>query len=235
MEVLEASQDLFEAVDRFSNRAGAVSPSLKRIFRLGTVDALVTNDALSLSRALLKFRQRTPSVVIDFSTAGPEELEQQLIAGRRDVIVVPSRNRRAELEYSPLFEEKQSLYCARGHPLFDRDDRDTSAAALAEHAFVARGYLHSEDLKRIGHRGAEATVETMEAQLILILTGGFIGYLPAHYAQPWLVRGELRCLHEEAFSYKSLFYAVCQISGAENPLVERFLTALSEEARGAAA
>ncbi len=228
--VHEASQDLFEAVDRFCNRAGAVSANLKRTLRLGTVDALVTNEALSLSRVLLKFRQRTPSVVIDFSTSGPEELERQLVAGSRDVIIVPSRNRRAELHYVPLFEEKQSLYCARAHPLFNRGACDVSPPALSEHAFVARGYLHSEDLKRIGHRGAEATVETMEAQLILILTGEFIGYLPTHYAQPWVDRAELRCLRDELYGYHSKFYAVSQGGAAENPLVQRFLSVVVDEA-----
>jgi DNA-binding transcriptional LysR family regulator len=227
--VYEASHDLFEAVDRFCNRASAVSANLKRTLRLGTVDALVTNDALSLPRALLRFRRQAPAVVIDFSTAGPEELERQLAAGSRDVIVVPSRSRRAELDYAPLFREKQSLYCARGHPLFGRSDRDITAALLSDHAFVARGYLHSDDLKRIGHRGAEATVETMEAQLILILSSEFIGYLPAHYARPWVERRELRCLHDERFSYDSLFYAVSQ-RGTENPLVRRFLAVAAEEA-----
>jgi LysR family transcriptional regulator, transcriptional activator for bauABCD operon len=82
----------------------------------------------------------------------------------------------------------------------------------------------------IGHRGAEATVETMEAQLILILSGEFIGYLPAHYAEAWAARGELRCLDDGTFSYGSAFYAVSQSAGTENPLVRRFLSVLAEEA-----
>jgi LysR family transcriptional regulator, transcriptional activator for bauABCD operon len=81
----------------------------------------------------------------------------------------------------------------------------------------------------IGHRGAEATVETMEAQLILILSGEFIGYLPAHYAEAWAARGELRCLNDRAFSYGSAFFAVSQSAGTENPLVRRFLSILAEE------
>jgi DNA-binding transcriptional LysR family regulator len=226
--VYAASQDLFEAVDRFCNRAGAVAGNLKRTLRLGTVDALVTNPELSLSEALLKFRRQNPSVTIDFSTAGPEELERQLLAGSRDLIVMPSLNRRAELSYAPLFEEKQSLYCARGHPLFDERDDRIATERLSDHAFVARGYLHSHDLKRIGHRGAEATVETMEAQLILILSGAFIGYLPAHYAEDWVRRGELRAIRDDRFSYGSPFFAVTAAKDGENPLIRRLLAALRE-------
>ena len=176
--VFDASHDLFAAVDRFSNCAGAIADGIRRTFRLGTVDALVTNLELQLTGVLRRFRRQLPSVQIDFLTAGPEELESQLLGGSRDVVIVPSLRKRAELVYLPLFEERQSLYCAAGHPLASWPQDDVPASALAEHAFVARGYLHSEDLRRIGHRGAEATVETMEAQLILNLERG-VHRLPA--------------------------------------------------------
>ena len=165
-------------------------------------------------------------MIIDFAAAGPEELERQLMAGSRDLLIMPCTNRRSELDYLPLMEEKQSLYCARGHPLFDVADATITNAVLAEHAFVARGYLHQFDLKRIGHHGAEATVEMMDSQLILILSGGFIGYLPAHYAKPWVDAGDLRTLKDAHYSYRSTFYVVTQRGGAENPLVQRFRGAI---------
>ena len=233
--VYEASHDLFQAVDRFSNSAGAVSANMRRVLRLGTVDAIVTNGDLWLSRILLRFRRQAPGVTIDFFTTGPEELERQLVGGSRDVIVTPSLRRRADLEYLRIFEEKQALYCGSTHPLFAAAERSISSAVLSDHAFVARGYLHSQDLKRIGHRGAEATVETMEAQLVLILTGEFIGYLPAHYAAPWIGDGRLRCLRDAKFSYGSTFYAVSQRAGTENPLVRRFLSTLQAEGEPVAA
>jgi DNA-binding transcriptional LysR family regulator len=62
----------------------------------------------------------------------------------------------------------------------------------------------------------------MESQLILILSGAFIGYLPAHYAKAWVDRGELRALKDAHYSYRSTFYVVTQRGGAENPLVNRF-------------
>jgi DNA-binding transcriptional LysR family regulator len=225
--VYEASHELFAAVDRFGNRAGAVADGVRRVLRLGTVDALATNDELQLARVVRRFRLRLPSVQIDFLTAGPEDLERQLLGGRRDLVIVPSLSKRSELAYAPLFEERQSLYCSTRHPLACWPGDDVPAGALAEHAFVARGYLHSEDLRRIGHRRAAATVETMEAQLVLILSGEFIGYLPAHYAHSWRERGELRCLNEGAFSYGSPFFAVRTRAGFDNALVQGFLAALT--------
>jgi DNA-binding transcriptional LysR family regulator len=72
----------------------------------------------------------------------------------------------------------------------------------------------------------------MEAQLILILSGQFIGYLPAHYAQAWVDRGELRCLRERKYSYNSTFFATSQKGSAENPLVRRFLSIICDTVGG---
>jgi DNA-binding transcriptional LysR family regulator len=231
--VYEASHELFEAFDRFCNNAGNVSLNLKRVVKLGAVDALSTNKGISLAKILGDFRSGAPSIMIDFMIAGPEELEAQLIAGARDIIIKPILTKRFDLSYVPLATERQSLYCARSHPLFDKED-PVVERQLSRHAIVARGYLHSQDLKRLGHRQADATVEMMEAQLILILSGSFIGYLPAHYAAGWVARGELRCLCDASLSYDSTFYAVSQRSAAENPMVRRFLASLrSNDARSA--
>jgi DNA-binding transcriptional LysR family regulator len=229
--VYDASHELFEAVDRFSNNAGSVSPNLKRVVKLGAVDALVTNRDMGLSAALGELQRSAPSVLIDFMIAGPEELEAQLIAGTRDVIVMPTLTKRPDLVYVPLCEEKQALYCAEGHPLFDTGPSG-HPLGLSDYAIVARGYLHSQDLKRLGHLQAHATVEMMEAQLILILSGGFIGYLPAHYAFPWVERGKLRCIGDEVFSYESTIYAVGQRSTVESPLVRRLLSLLLARTAG---
>lgn len=229
--VYEASHDLFEAVDRFCNRAGAVSANVKRVLRLGTVDAVVTNRDLLLARTLRQLREQIPTLIIDFSTAGPMELESQLLRGSRDVIIVPAANKRAELSYQMLLEEKHSLYCSRDHPVFNKKSTEITKEDIKNHAFIARGYLHQHDLRRIGHRDAEATVETMEAQLALILTGQYIGYLPAHYAESWVAQGELRCLADHQFSYYSTFYAVTQPAGSENPLLRRLLSIMARNRR----
>jgi DNA-binding transcriptional LysR family regulator len=220
--VYEASHELFEAVDRFCNQAGTVAANLKRVLRLGTVDALVTNQELSLPQAFSAFRRHNPSVMIDFAIAGPEELERQLIDGTRDILIIPCTNKRSELHYLSVLEEKQSLYCARSHPLFNLPNPRITSDILSDHPFVARGYLHQFDLKRIGHHRAAATVEIMEAQLILVLSGAFIGYLPAHYAQAWVEKGELRALRDEHYGYNSAFYLVTQRGDAESPLIQRF-------------
>jgi LysR family transcriptional regulator, transcriptional activator for bauABCD operon len=44
--------------------------------------------------------------------------------------------------------------------------------------------------------------------LILILSGAYVGYLPEHFAQPWVDRARLRALLPAAFGYQSPFSLV---------------------------
>jgi LysR family transcriptional regulator, transcriptional activator for bauABCD operon len=230
--VYEASHDLFSAVDSFCNRAGTVSERLKRVIKLGAVDALAGNREIGLPRLLHKLRRAAPAIFIDLMVAGPEELEAQLMTGKRDIIIVPSLSKRPDLWYQTICEERQSLYCGHGHPLFSTSVTPT-ISELSRHAIVARGYLHSQDLGRLGHREAEASVEMMEGQLILILSGNFIGYLPAHYAASWVKQGELRCLDDSVYGYDSTFFAVAQRSATESPTVRRFLSIITAAAGSA--
>jgi LysR family transcriptional regulator, transcriptional activator for bauABCD operon len=223
-ELYAASHELFDAVDRFCTRAGEVAPNLRRTLRIGTVDAVAGNRELPLPEVLGAFATHWPSATIDLTISGPEDLEHALANGGLDLIVTPSINRKAEFDYAPLLRERQSLYCGRRHTLFGTADEMISDADLAAQAFVARGYLHHEDLKRIGHRDPRATVQMMEAQLILVLSGGFIGYLPSHYAESRVRRGELRIIQDARRSYDSTFFVVTQRGGEENPLVRHFRT-----------
>ncbi len=231
--IYDASLELFVAVDRFCNSAGAVEADVRRILRVGSADAVATCPDLPLAKVFRDFRRSLPQVAIDFSTAGPEDLERALADGRRDLVILPSLTERAEFAYTPIHSERQSLYCAAGHPLAQLAQDDVTPERLAEHPFVARGYLHSHDLRRIGHRHAEATVETMEAQLVLILSGAFIGYLPAHYASQWVEEGGLAVLSDARFSYDSSFFAISLAAGTMNPLVRRFLGLLVAHCREA--
>ena len=226
--IYEASHDLFDAVDRFSNHTRSVSDRVKGLLRIGTVDAIVSNADLSLPDKIRRFRDLSKNVVVDLLTAGPEELERQLTAGHRDIVISPYNSRNGELDYLPLFTERQSLYCAKGHPLFDVPDKAIAASDLAAHAFIARQYLHRFDLVRIGHLEAEAIVDTMESQLMLILSGKYFGYLPSPYAQAWVRSGDLRAIKERPLSYDSTFFAMTAKRSAENRLVRRFLDLLSQ-------
>ena len=62
-----------------------------------------------------------------------------------------------------------------------------------------------------------ATVETVDAQLLLILSGKYIGYLPEHYAGPWIKENRLRVLLPNEFGFQSPFSAICKRGRSNEP------------------
>jgi LysR family transcriptional regulator, transcriptional activator for bauABCD operon len=227
--VYEASHDLFDAVNRFSASTNAISDATKGILRIGAVDAIATNSMLPLAHSLRRFKSHAKNVLVDFLNAGPEELESQLLQGKRDIILGPYGERYATLNYVPLHQERQSLYCGQYHKLFNKIETITNAADLGGLPFVARRYLHSADLMRVGLSDPQAVVDTMEAQLILIQSGEYFGYLPEHYAKAWVDTGELRVIRPGDFSYDSHFYAVFMKQRIPNQLIKRFIGLLLED------
>lgn len=221
--VYEASHELFDSVNRFNASTNAVSNATRGTLRIGTVDAIVTSDQLRLAEAVMQFRRMTKNVLIDYLTGGPEELESLLLQGKRDIVIGPYAVRYANLTYVPLYEEQQNLYLSNQHRLFDVASGKITRDVLSGSAFVSRRYLHNSDLSSVGHSSAQAIVDTMEAQLVLIMSGEYFGYLPEHYARNWVEMGALMTLDTKAFSYNSPFFAVHQTQRIPNQLIRKFV------------
>ena len=148
--VYEATHDLFDAVGRFSASTAAISDATRGILRIGAVDAVATNSQLPLASALRRFKSFAKNVLVDFLNAGPEDLEAQVLQGKRDVVIGPYSERYATLFYVRLHREMQSLYVSRQHRLFNVAGASTGKDILNGHAFVSRRYLHSSDVVRVG-------------------------------------------------------------------------------------
>jgi LysR family transcriptional regulator, transcriptional activator for bauABCD operon len=224
--VYEASHDLFDAVGRFSASTAAISDATRGILRIGAVDAVATSPHLALAASLRRFRRFAKNVLVDFLNSGPDDLEAQILQGKRDVVIGPYSKRYATLAYTPLHRETQTLYVSRQHKLFNTAGSSEDTSMLDGQAFVSRRYLHSSDIIRVGLTDPLAIVDTMEAQLILIQSGEYFGYLPEHYAHQWIASGDLRAVLPGRFSYESQFYAVSMKQRIPNPLIKKFIELL---------
>ncbi len=59
----------------------------------------------------------------------------------------------------------------------------------------------------------------MQAQLVLILSGKYVGYLPEHYAHPWLEEGRLRVIMPSEFGCQAPFSAILRRGRGQEPLI----------------
>ena len=69
----------------------------------------------------------------------------------------------------------------------------------------------------------------MEAQLILVLSGAYIGYLPEHHAEQWVDQKRLKVLLPTTFGYQAPFSLALRRVRAREPLIKSFTDRLKAE------
>ncbi|MDQ0392785.1 LysR family transcriptional regulator [Labrys monachus] len=227
----DAALKLFADIEDFRYRVAAVNGRLTGRLRLGIVDGVVTSRQLGLQHAMARMLQSDFDVMIDLSQATPLELEQAVAEGGRDVVIGPFSQQAPGVVYKPVYREPNCLYCGRDHPLFAVSDGTISRAQIEAARLSVRGYRHLDDLYRIGHPKAAASVLQMEAQAMLVLSGHFIGFLPSHLAEPWVADGQMRAVQRDKYAFYSQHYVAFRSAEAERPIIRAFIAALEDHLR----
>jgi DNA-binding transcriptional LysR family regulator len=128
------------------------------------------------------------------------------------------------LEYENIFEERQVLYCGRGHDLFARH-LDVAMTELKDHQFVRRAYASPDQLPGI-KLGSTAVADLMEGVAAFILSGRYLGFLPAHLGQQWMAQDMMRPLLDSALGYPNPVYIATRKTETNKPILSVFLKEL---------
>lgn len=229
-----AARKLFSDIDDFQARVDAASGGITGRLKIGMPDGIYTSPHLGIQKVMARLMQPGFDVFIDLFLGTPSELEQRISDGDRDIVIGPLTQKAPGVLYQPYFDEPHYLYCGKGHPLFARRDSTIDQAAVDAARFSVRGYRQFDDLYRVGHPRASASTVDMEAQLMLIFSGMFIGFLPEHFARPWVRDGQLRAIRPRNFHFSSAHNVAYRASDAERPLIRAFLESLATQPTGKA-
>jgi DNA-binding transcriptional LysR family regulator len=222
------AQRLFAALDDFVASAGAARGRLTGTLKVGLVDCTVTDPNAPITRAIRRFNERDHDVRIELSVGAPANLQRGVLEGRLHLAIACFPAEIAALPSEPLYEEVNGFYCGQGHPLFHR--RRVGIDDIRASRVIARSYWRRADLSRLGVEREAATVDIMEAQATLILSGAYLGYLPEHYAAPWVAEGRLKPLMPERLSYVAPFSMIARRGTAELRVVSLFIEDLRASA-----
>jgi len=229
MATYEAAQRLQVAVEAFCMDTDALKKQISGRLYLGIIDNTITDTTSPLPKALQKFVSRGHDVHVDVYVGTPAELEERVLDGRLHVAVGHFPIHIPGLAYNALYLEPDGLYCGRGHALFaSAAEGDVATDIVASTRIVARGYLQQNDLRMLSASKAAATVDNVEAQAILVLSGAYIGFLPNHYAARWLERDEMRCINPGQFGAQWPFCAAIRRSSTVPSILKVFMADLSE-------
>ncbi|MGU7782149.1 LysR family transcriptional regulator [Burkholderia sp. PU8-34] len=227
----ESAQRLLLAVETFCMDTHALKQRISGTLYLGIIDNTVTDTDSMLPRTLRQFVSRGHDVQLDIYIGTPAELEERVLDGRLHVAIGHFPLTVAGLSYTQLYEEPDGLYCSRYHPLFSSDAAgDELISAIRQSQVVARGFLQQRDLQLLKSGSAAATVDNIEAQAILILTGAYIGFLPKHYAQHWVDADQMRQIASERLGSTWPFSSITKRGAAQPTVLRAFMDDLMANA-----
>jgi DNA-binding transcriptional LysR family regulator len=223
-QVHRAALRLFNSIEDFRHEVSDVDKQLRGTLNIGIIDNTITNMDSPLPSAISRFNQRASDVQIQIEVKPPLELEQSVLHGRMHAAIGPYPVHISGLDYRPIFKEKQLLYCSNSHPFASL--AGLNAKTIRSARIVARGYMHAADLKVLGVSSAAALIDNVEAQAMLILTGQYIGFLPSHYAEQWVVKNKLQNLMPEKFHYSTNMELIVKSGGFRSEVLQAFLNEL---------
>ncbi|MBS7664238.1 LysR family transcriptional regulator [Pseudomonas lalucatii] len=226
-QVLLAARKLFAAVETFRGEAQGMADKLLGSLGIGLSEALDDEVLARVGAAIGAFRRRNQDVQIELLSAMPAELERRLLQDQLHLAIGYFSGVQNALDYRPLFEEPQALFCGRDHPLFEQ--AGFGAESLQEQDGVHHPYRFIGADEPWQAAASSARSEQVEGTLAFVLSGAHIGYLPRHIAAPWEARGRLRALLPEVLGFSVQFHLAShrgrQPSEAQRAFVDDLLGA----------
>lgn len=199
--VHEAVRRLFRGIADFETDTDALRGRLTGELKVALVDSVASDPNCRLTDAIRAFKTLAPDVSLSLVQERPQELQARVHDGTYHCGIGSFPHTISGLDRTPLYDERHELFVGREHPLFEVPEDELNSAMLRRHAMVRRAYWREQDHKRFNLGPVEATVHQIEPQLMLILSGRFVGFLPEHVAAPYVADGELRPILGEEINY----------------------------------
>ena len=219
-----AARQLIAQIDTFRSQIAELHDDLRGDLHLAVFDKFVTNPACKIAEAIAAFARAAPAVRLHVHVQSGAGIEQGLLDGRFQVAVHPFHRASDAVRSVPLFTEHMRLYCAASHPLARIAPSDD---ALRRALFVGLAY-HSQNMETYWRLGLapQATATDQEGTLALLASGGYLGFLPTHYAERFVSAGTLVALPNDAFRYDCEWHGAVRRMPAPSRLAGAFLEQL---------
>lgn len=224
--VYAAANQLLASLEVFRSQINETATGISGTLYIGLVDT-ITHTGSPLHRAISAYSGKHRNVRLRIISGSSAEITRGVQEMRIHVGVTVLDSEYSNLTAVPLFEETSHLYCGTGHPLWSIPDGELNLGDLSGCAFVQHGYSEAERsyVNRM-NMSLSAVSHVTEGVLFLILSGNYLGFLPTHFAEAWVQRGEIKpILMADAFK-KTNLSVVANPKIARNALIRCFLDEL---------
>jgi len=219
----QASLELLQQCEAFANTVASSKNELTGRITIATIDTMVNEPRCGIAKAIAALKDRGANLQFEVNVCETREVETSVANGRSLVGIGVSRHHLSGLEYYPLHNETNYLYCAAGHPLFDCNKTEVNKL-LKTAEVITSGYMRDKESRNddLNYQNS-ATAYHDEGVAHLILTGKFIGYLPEHYASFWVDKGVFKAIKPEKYTYQIPVTLISSKSNSGAPLASALI------------
>lgn len=225
--VYEAAQTLLKGVESFQTHVDSLRGGLAGMLRVGAIDTAVSNPRSPLLGAIAKYNKRAHATRLSLVLDDVATIEKMILNGQLDLAVMCVPRKIEGIHYTYLYDEWQMLYCARGHPLFERPDASLTNELLSQQRVVSRDLWVSIETEKFLSKRADAIINHIDAKTHLILTGTYIGFMPTVHARPWVEAGMVRSIRPDDFSWATSYYLMTKKGAGPSRQLRVFLRDVS--------
>ena len=231
-----ATERLLSATEAFRAGLHEIHERLGGDLHVAIFEKTASNPNARIAEAVGRFRGQAGEVTLHLHVGTIAMIERGVMDGQFHLGIVPEHRRSESLAYDELFEETMLLYAGRGHPWFEA--AAGSAAGRVRAAPLGWADLRKQDLAALGYHSPnmalahkhrlerKATASDQEAVATLVLSGAFVGFLPDHYAEPFVRAGRMRAVAPERLKYDCRFSCIRRRAPAPLRVMQAFRAAL---------
>ncbi|GBR49375.1 LysR family transcriptional regulator [Acetobacter pomorum] len=223
-EVLEATHALFLNLEQFRQKVNQASGMLSGTFNLYVPDNIQIHGETPLVKAIHTFTQNHPSVFMNLHSAATKEVEVAVINGQATAGIALYAQGQAPLGSRPLVAEASFLFCGARHPLFHTPEEEITLDVLTSQRMISVADAATskawEEIRP--HFTYHAKADKVDARALLILSGGYIGFLPEIFAAPLVAQKLLRRITFNNLHLITCCHFLARMSPETSLMVETF-------------
>ncbi|UUZ62447.1 LysR family transcriptional regulator [Polaromonas sp. P1-6] len=214
---------LLAGADAFRSSVDEIHRRMGGQLNIAVFDKTASNPAAHIGAAIALFSDLAPEVSLHLHVAPINAIERGVIDGQFQVGVIPGHRSSDTLAYEELFNETMLLYGGAQHPLFKADPAEMNWDDLRAHHFAGLGY-HSPNMEisQQVRLPRKATGYDQESIATLILSGKYLGFLPDHYAEGFVRKGQMCAVKPALFRYACSFFSIVRRSPQPSRVTRAF-------------
>lgn len=195
-------------------------------------DTISLDSRAKIPKVFQRFAKLAPDVYLTSEVARMTEIERQVMNEEADIGFIPFHRSLEGLEYQHIYSDTCYLYCSPDHPLYGLSEEELSDEIIDGVPAVYAGMKTQEIIHgHLANMNLKATAYNYESRLALLLSGKFIGFLPAHYANPYVERGELKAIAQDRRLYTLEIMAITKKTSTVNKVRSLFIKTLRDSYR----